>query len=197
MSITSQVTMAWDGVSLLIEAANPNTGAREKIQSVTISDLPLEIQITLRHNFTLAQARHEAMVELNNYNRTEARLQREHEINENNKREAIAADKRWQDYIAGLAPHVAAYHEFKKSQRIAKSNATSREIYNTIASTPGQGIEFANKIIEPARRPKRVEMTKNGTRVTYYPQTESTKKAKRNGKKSTSTLRVDTSDFVF
>jgi hypothetical protein len=189
--------MAWNGVSLLIEAANPNTGAREKVQGVTLNDLPLEIQITLRHNFTLAQARHEAMVELNNYNRTEARLQREREINENNKREAAAADARWQKYLEGLAPHIAGWHAYKRAQRILKSTESSRKIWGDIASTPGQGIELANKIIEPARRPKRVEMTKNGTRVTYYPQTESTKKAKRNGKKSASTLHVDTSDFVF
>jgi hypothetical protein len=197
MSITSQVTMAWNGVSLIIEAANPNTGAREKIQGVTLDNLPLEIQITLRHNFTLAQARHEAMVELNNYNKEEARLQREREINENNKREAAASDLRWQNYLAGLAPHVAAYHEFKKSQRLAKSKATARAIWGDVASTPGQGVELANKIIEPARRPKRVEMVKNGVRVTYYPQTESTKKVKKNGKKYSSPLSVDTSDFVF
>jgi hypothetical protein len=208
MSITAQITMAWNGSELLVEAANPTTGAREKISTLSFRDLPLEFQLTLTENLRKAKARDEELTARAKQEQNDARESRARasEIARRNSELAHqksheAAEQRWTQYLSNLPLHVVAYHEHKRELRRAKSLETSRQIYLNMASTPGQGLEFANKIIEPTRRPKRIEVVKNGVRVTYYPQSDddkSTKKAKKAARKNGVHIgHIDTSDFTF
>lgn len=191
-NLVSQVTMSWNGSELICEAANPTTGAREKL-FFSFHDLPLEIQFALRENLSKAKDHAEKVAELTAYNAREAREARERAINERNHQAAIEADQRWQQYLSNLAPHVVAYHEHKKAQRLEKSRR-SQEIYMGVATE--HGIDLANKITEPTRRPKKVEMTKNGTKVTYYPQTDTFKKVRKTSTKNPVT-RSEIADFQF
>lgn len=200
MTLTSQVTMAWNGSELLIEAANPESGAREKITSVSFSDLPLEIQMTLRKNLSLAESHYARFQSQIEQAREVNRLAREREIAEVNRLAAIERDARWMKYLENVEPHVAAYHNAKRAARIAKSLETAKQIYGDIAET--HGVELANKVIVPGRRPKRIEMTKNGNKVTYYPNTDDTdvtKAAKKRAKKNGAVIyaHIDTKSFVF
>ena len=199
--------MSWNGCELKVEAANAANGQREKI-IIGFHDLPLEIQFALRENLTRAQAKAEELAARERHNANEASESRARASEVAKRVTQLAHEKahaqaeaKWSEFTANLPSHIVAYHENKRELRRAKSLETSRQIYMGMAVTPGQGIDFANQMIEPARRPKRIEMTQNGNRVTYYPQTadnSATKKAKKAAAKAGVNVGiVDTSDFTF
>lgn len=192
MSITSQVTMAWNGRTLIVEAANPTTGAREKL-AVTLDQLPYELQVVLKDNLRKAQGHAERL--------REAATIKEQRYAELRAREAQAAresEDRWAQYLSSLAPHIVAWHEHKRSLRIAKSATTARELWEDIASTKGLGIPAANMAVVPERRPRRIEIHADGSRRTvYYPQTGETKTTRQVKRKTGVTTRFNTSDVTF
>src|SRR5215472_13732074 len=119
MQVQSQITMAWNGSELLVEAANPKSGAREKI-AISFSDLPLEMQLVLRTNLDLARNHKEQVEAYNRANSKTAIMAREQFLRDENAKAARERDQRWNQYLSNLAPHVVAYHEHKKALRIAK-----------------------------------------------------------------------------
>src|SRR5215469_13429703 len=112
MQVQSQITMAWNGSELLVEAANPESGAREKI-AIGFLDLPMELQFVLRENLTKATARKQIL---------DAFTKDVHE-----KRDLILAQRK---------EKIKTELQRQKEQR-----KRTRDLYLTAATTKGQGIE--------------------------------------------------------
>jgi len=175
----------------MVEGASAGVALRRKI-AISFSDLPLEIQLQLRDGLVESRKHDERIRELNEKNNENARVAREIEIAENNRRAAQEADERWTQYLLNLAPHVVAWHEHKKAQRIAKSKR-SQEIYVGVASD--HGVTTANKVIAPERRPSKIEINADGGRTFYYPRTDTYKKVRKNTKNPVT--RTEIADFTF
>lgn len=181
----AQVIIAYDGVSLIVEAPGLNGAAREKIEGISLTDLPGEIQAVLIERLTRRKAEVRAAVKIQNRD-TEA------DRRENNAAIAKARAEADRRYLDSLSNEARGYEESKREKKrlaIAEAEkARARDLWRTTAKH--HSIDLADRVIDdPSRRPnQRVVINHGGVKVTYNPRFDSEPKTEKQKRAKKSTL---------
>lgn len=159
---TSQLILAWDGLTLKVEAPSSN-GTRKKIENVSFDDLPETIQFELQTQLAANKAREQHTVEAPSASRDSWEETKRNQ----NKEIAKAREAKHNSWLDSLDPLVADWHREKiRKKQEAQEQKRGELIWTRVATD--HSVELANRVVtDPARRPKMIVVTKAGAKEVH------------------------------
>lgn len=171
---SAQIILAWDGFNLIVEAASTNGAARDKVEGISLTDLPGELQFALIDQLAkIKKARDEirATEQRLKIERADPQIERERQAQEAG-RERL---KKRQEWIDTLPEPKRTYEQEKFDKALARAEeehaARARSLWLGIARD--HDIALANRVIDdPKRRPRRrvIVINSDGSRREVSPQ---------------------------